>query len=83
MSVPAFSCQVIAIPFFSHYNELSSSGVQQKHKGDISMSVDAKRVGEQILSLRKSKGLTQQELGERLNISFQAISKWERGVSRS
>lgn len=43
------------------------------------MSVDAKKVGEQILSLRKSKGLTQQELGERLNISFQAISKWERG----
>lgn len=43
------------------------------------MSVDAKKVGEQILSLRKSKNLTQQELGERLNISFQAISKWERG----
>lgn len=43
------------------------------------MSVDAKKVGEQILSLRKSKCLTQQELGERLNISFQAISKWERG----
>ena len=43
------------------------------------MSVDAKKVGEQILALRKSKNLTQQELGERLNISFQAISKWERG----
>ncbi len=43
------------------------------------MSVDQKRVGEQILSLRKSKGLTQQELGERINISFQAVSKWERG----
>ena len=43
------------------------------------MSVDPKKVGEQILALRKSKNLTQQELGERLNISFQAISKWERG----
>ena len=43
------------------------------------MSADPKKVGEQILSLRKTKGLTQQELGERLNISFQAISKWERG----
>ena len=43
------------------------------------MSADPKKVGEQILALRKSKNLTQQELGERLNISFQAISKWERG----
>ena len=43
------------------------------------MSVDPKKVGEHILALRKSKNLTQQELGERLNISFQAISKWERG----
>lgn len=43
------------------------------------MSVDAKKVGEQILALRRSKGLTQQELGERLSISFQAVSKWERG----
>ena len=46
---------------------------------DDLMSADPKKVGEQILSLRKTKGLTQQELGERLNISFQAISKWERG----
>ena len=34
-------------------------------------------------SLRKAKGLTQNQLGERLNISFQAVSKWERGVSHS
>lgn len=43
------------------------------------MSADPKKVGGQILALRKNKGLTQQELGERLSISFQAISKWERG----
>jgi len=43
------------------------------------MTVNAIIVGGQIASIRKSKGLTQSELGERLNISFQAISKWERG----
>ncbi len=37
------------------------------------------RVGEQISLLRKAKGLTQSELGERLEVSFQAVSKWERG----
>lgn len=41
--------------------------------------IDAARVGRQIADLRKVKGLTQSQLGERLNISFQAVSKWERG----
>lgn len=43
------------------------------------MPIHIKKVGEQIASLRRQKGLTQNELGERLNISFQAVSKWERG----
>lgn len=42
------------------------------------MSVDINKVGTQIAMLRKAKGLTQAELGERLNVSFQAVSKWER-----
>ena len=43
------------------------------------MNIDPKRVGAQISALRKAKQLTQSELGERLSISFQAVSKWERG----
>jgi transcriptional regulator with XRE-family HTH domain len=43
------------------------------------MTVNPEKVGLQISSLRKGKQLTQSELGARLNISFQAISKWERG----
>lgn len=41
--------------------------------------MNVKKIGEQIAILRKSKGLTQNELGERLGVSFQAVSKWERG----
>ncbi len=37
------------------------------------------KVAEQIAILRKNKGLTQNELGERVGVSFQAVSKWERG----
>ena len=37
------------------------------------------KVGAQIASLRKAKGITQSELGERVGVSFQAVSKWERG----
>lgn len=41
--------------------------------------MNIKKVGEQIAVLRKAKGLTQSELGERIGIAFQAVSKWERG----
>jgi len=34
-----------------------------------------------IFTLRKEKGLTQAELGEKLNISDKAVSKWETGES--
>lgn len=34
---------------------------------------------EKILTLRKSKNLTQEQLAEQLNISRQSISKWESG----
>lgn len=41
--------------------------------------MDMIKVGNQIAMLRKNKGLTQNDLGERLGITFQAVSKWERG----
>lgn len=41
--------------------------------------MDIQKVGEQIAILRKAKGLTQHDLGERLGVTFQAVSKWERG----
>lgn len=36
------------------------------------------KIGEKIKSLRQSNGLTQKELSEKLNVSSQAISNWER-----
>lgn len=41
--------------------------------------INNKNVGKQIAQLRIDKGLTQTELGERIGVSFQAVSKWERG----
>lgn len=38
-------------------------------------------LGNMILQRRKALGLTQKELAERLHLSFQAVSKWESGVS--
>ena len=43
--------------------------------------IDYKAVGIFISELRKSKGLTQNELAEELNLTHQAISKWENGLT--
>lgn len=43
------------------------------------MAVDPIKVGRQIFRLRRANGLTQNQLGEQVNVSFQAVSKWERG----
>ena len=41
--------------------------------------MNVQKVGELIAALRKRKGLTQADLGDRLGVTFQAVSKWERG----
>lgn len=38
-------------------------------------------LSEKIQSLRKKKGMSQEALAEKLNVSRQAVSKWELGVS--
>lgn len=43
--------------------------------------LDSIKVGNFIMEKRKSMGMTQQQLADKLNISFQAISKWENGTT--
>lgn len=45
-----------------------------KNKTDLS---------ERLRQLRKNAGLSQEQLAEKLDISRQAVSKWEAGVSQS
>lgn len=41
--------------------------------------MDNKKIGATIAPLRNNKNMTQADLGERIGVSFQAVSKWERG----
>lgn len=47
-------------------------------KEDLFMNTD---IGHRIKELRKSKKITQEQLADTLGISFQAVSKWECGIS--
>lgn len=43
--------------------------------------IDPVKIGCYIQEKRKQAGLTQAEMGERLGVSFQSVSNWERGES--
>lgn len=43
--------------------------------------MDNEKFGKFIQKLRKERNMTQKQLGEKLNITDKAISKWERGLS--
>lgn len=45
--------------------------------------MENKKIGGFIAEKRRVLGLTQQKLADSLHVSFQAVSKWENGVSHS
>lgn len=45
--------------------------------------MDTVKIGKYIASKRKTLGLTQMQLAEKLGMSDKSVSKWERGVSQS
>lgn len=47
---------------------------------EVSKSIFMAAVGKEIFRLRKKRGLTGKELAEKLNVSQQQISRYERGV---
>lgn len=52
--------------------------LQTKERWRIHMT-DSVKIGNFIMNKRKKIGMTQQQLADKLNISFQAVSKWETG----
>ena len=42
--------------------------------------MNQKKIGNFISTIRKEKNMTQKDLSEKLNVSINAVSKWERGI---
>ena len=55
---------------------------EQKVKRAASM-IDLEQIGQLIKQGRREKGLTQQQLADRLGVTNKAVSKWELGDSFS
>jgi len=43
--------------------------------------LNSTKIGNFIMEKRKALGMTQQQLADKLNVSFQAVSKWENGTT--
>ena len=54
------------------------SGTEGRGEGEEAMQ---ENLGERIARIRRERGLTQSQLAERLYVTPQAVSKWERGLS--
>ena len=49
---------------------------------DIKSSRIDKFIGNKILHLRESKGITRQKLADKINVTYQQLSKYEKGIDR-
>ena len=67
---------MVDIRALRHYNCIRylKSFLYLKLKGMIKL-----KFNEKLIKLRKASGLSQEELGDKLNVSRQTISKWELG----
>ena len=79
---PPAACQLQVDKFPAYFScHIVGFGVSwmQDQKGGRTMM----ELYERIALARKQAGLSQEQLGEKLGVSRQAVSKWESGVSQS
>ena len=67
----------------SHANETNNEtkAAAGRRRGHIELAID-KHVGQRVRERRRALGLSQERLGNALNISFQQVQKYENGKNR-
>ena len=61
------------------YDEVTTGRLNPKEE----VNTMEMKMGEKIKALRKQKNISQEVLAQVLGVSFQAVSKWETGVSQT
>ena len=74
--------QVVYFSLFLWYNHIRTAELTV-NLGKESSTMKEINLANNIADLRKKKGVTQEELALALNISPQAVSKWETNISHS
>lgn len=69
----------VPLSYFAKYGKMKMQTKTLRRKEAIIMTNTT--LGQRIGNLRKDKGYTQEEVAERLNVSPQAVSKWENDIS--
>ena len=57
----------------------TTSNTEENRTMSDKMNFDMMQIGRNIAACRKAKNMTQMNLADEMNISFQAVSNWERG----
>ena len=65
------------------YGIIKSERIDSEKYKEGDTVIHHNQLGEKLRNLRKGRDLTQEQLAERFGVSFQAISKWENGISHS
>ena len=77
---------VLQIFYFCYY-KITDAGVLKskliRRRDMINKVNELRQIGSRMSVCRQNRNMTQEELANRLGITPQALSKWERGVSQS
>lgn len=71
-------CYAAASQILARQSTILSDRMEIREESDMLNSI---KIGSFITERRKRLGMTQQQLADKLNISFQAVSKWETGTT--
>ncbi len=62
------------------YGGVRASDTMQ-FEGDCAYMIHPEQLGSRIAERRRARGLTQGQIADRMGVSPQAVSKWERGLA--
>lgn len=77
---PTLRVLIFRAPIPTAFSKQNLSGSQVSVGGDFLVKV-AEILGQNLKAIRKTNGIRQEEIAQKLNITASAVSRWEHGLS--